>query len=176
MSNGARHALGVVAGLFLPAIVTAALWYGVGDFGLQAQRDFRISWPAVAALAAAALLLAFLAGSRLSPIASLFGGLGFTTLGVLPVLELLGGTPLLPDDLLPGVMRTGMMTVAYSGLQAALGVMLLVVSMFPSRWRAFAARSAPEVAPAYDTGYDKTPSMFQPYNEPEDTTRPMFRQ
>ncbi|PZG19384.1 hypothetical protein C1J01_12335 [Nonomuraea aridisoli] len=150
------------------------MWYGAGDFALQAQRAFQISWPAVAALAAAAILLAFLAGSRLSPVASLIGGLGLTALGVLPVLEILGRGPLLPDDLLPGVMRTGMMTVAYSGLQAVLGVMLLVVSMFPSRWRASVTRQ--ELPPAYDPGYDKTPSFFEPHPGPEDATRPMYRQ
>ncbi|WP_157549946.1 hypothetical protein [Nonomuraea candida] len=172
MSNGARHALGVVAGLLLPPLVAAGLWYGTGDLTLQLQQSFRISWVAVGVLAATAVVLAFLLGSRLSPVASLLGGLLLAAAGVMPFAELLGARPL-PLDLLPGVMRSGFTTVTASGLQAVLGVALVVASLFPSRWRGRpAARDE-----AQETGWEAEPAPYGPpsYSGPEDSTRPMFR-
>ncbi|GAA2843698.1 hypothetical protein GCM10020220_036110 [Nonomuraea rubra] len=125
----------MVAGLLLPPLVAAGLWYGVGDLTLQAQQSFRISWIAVGVLAATAIVLAFLAGSRLSPVASLLGGLAFTAIGVMPFVEMVSGVRLLPTDLLPAVFRNGFTTSAYSGLLIVVGVTLLVASLFPSRWR-----------------------------------------
>ncbi|SEG91091.1 hypothetical protein SAMN05444920_107193 [Nonomuraea solani] len=164
MSNGARHALGVVAGLLLPPLVAAGLWYGVGDLRLQAAQAFQISWIAIGALVAAGIVLAFLAGSRLSPVASLIGGLAFTALGVLPLLEMTG-VRLLPDGLPPAAFQTGFQTLGYSGLQLVFGVMLLIVSMFPSRWRSQIVYEAVE----YDS------NTAAPYL-PHDTTRPMYRE
>jgi hypothetical protein len=167
MSNGARHALGVVAGLLLPPLIAAALWYGVGEFIVQA-REFRISWVAVGAIVAAGVVLAFVAGSRLSPVASLLGGLLLTAVGVLPLVELTG-TRLIPDNPLPPVLLEGYMTLAYSGTQLFVGVALLVASVFPARWR-----GRPE--PVYSASYAPAPMPYQQHDSgPEDATRPMFR-
>ncbi|NJP95313.1 hypothetical protein HCN51_38755 [Nonomuraea sp. FMUSA5-5] len=169
----------MVAGLLLPPLVAAGLWYGVGDLTLQAQQSFRISWVAVGVLAATAIVLAFLAGSRLSPVASLLGGLAFTAAGVLPFAEMFTRVRLLPVDLLPGVLRSGFTTTAYSGLLAVAGVTLLVVSLFPSRWRG-SARDLAEQPVAYESAWGTaSPSQspyLPPYNSPEDTTRPMYRE
>ncbi|MEV0385170.1 hypothetical protein [Nonomuraea sp. NPDC050643] len=169
MSNGARHALGVVAGLLLPPLVAAGLWFGVGDLRLQAVQAFQISWLALGALAAAGIVLAFLAGSRLSPVASLLGGLSFTALGVVPLIELTG-VRVLAENWLPAALSTGFMTLAYSGLQLFLGVLLLVVSAFPSRWR---SRREPVL---YEGPYERNVAApYLPHNGPEDATRPMYR-
>ncbi|MFC7099331.1 hypothetical protein ACFQQB_01835 [Nonomuraea rubra] len=177
MSNGARHALGVVAGLLLPPLVAAGLWYGVGDLTLQAQQSFRISWIAVGVLAATAIVLAFLAGSRLSPVASLLGGLAFTAIGVMPFVEMVSGVRLLPTDLLPAVFRNGFTTSAYSGLLIVVGVTLLVASLFPSRWRG-PARDLAE-PDEYESSWGSA-SPQSPYLPPrsgsEDATRPMYRE
>ncbi|MEV0618626.1 hypothetical protein AB0I81_35245 [Nonomuraea sp. NPDC050404] len=186
MSNGARHALGVLAGLLLPPIVAAGLWYGVGDLQLQLTSSFRISWVAVGVLAATAILLAFLLGSRLSPVASLLGGLAFVAVGVLPFVEMTTGLKLLPTDLLPGSLRAGFTALGYSGMQTVLGVALLVVSLFPSRWRGRVryAEAAPYEAGPYEAGQwghepstlsSPSPYLPPPVSNPEDTTRPMFR-
>ncbi|MGW0805853.1 hypothetical protein [Nonomuraea sp. NPDC002799] len=169
MSNGARHALGVVAGLLLPPLVAAGLLYGVGEFTLRSRSAFEISWVGLAALAASAIVVAFLLGSRLSPIASLLGGLAFTTLGVLPILEL-RGVRVLPDNWLPAAFVTGFQTMAYSGVLLFLGIALLVVSVFPSRWRSGAV---PEV---YSSAYGSAPSPYLPQSGQEDATRPMYRE
>ncbi|MEU6724417.1 hypothetical protein ABZ917_11970 [Nonomuraea wenchangensis] len=165
MSNGARHALGVVAGLLLPPLALVGLLYGVGEISLQTHSTFRLPWYAVGVLAAAAIVLAFLAGSRISPVASLLGGLAYTALGLLPVLEYAGGPRLSLD--LPARVNEGYLALGHSGTLLFVGVMLLAVSLFPSRWRA----AVPEplaVSPAYGQG-------SSPYL-PEDATRPMYRE
>ncbi|MFC5835195.1 hypothetical protein [Nonomuraea insulae] len=184
MSNGARHALGVVAGLLLPPLLAAGLWYGTGELSLQAQQAFRVSWVALGVLAASAILLGFLAGSRLSPVASLFGGLSFTALGVLPYVEMATGVRVMPDAFLPSFLHTGFMTLTYSGLQFVIGLALLAVSTFPSRWR---GRVAPAVG--YQEPWDQASMQPQspaqssaqspylpPGIRPEDATRPMYRE
>ncbi|WP_441124369.1 hypothetical protein [Nonomuraea sp. H19] len=149
-------------------MIAAALWFGVGELSLEAVAAFRISWLAVGALAVAGILLGFLAGSRLSPVASLLGGLAFTGLGVVPVVEIMG-LWVAPDDLLPRALQTGYLTVGRTGVQLFLGVALLVVSLFPSRWR---SRAEPvEYSPAYSAPV----SPYLPQGGPEDATRPMYR-
>ncbi|MFG1615036.1 hypothetical protein ACGFI3_19920 [Nonomuraea wenchangensis] len=167
MSNGARHAFGVVAGLLLPPLALAGLLYGIGEISFQTRSAFQFPWYAVGVLAVAAVLLAFLAGSRLSPVASLLGGLAYTALGLLPLLEFTGGPRLVLEGLVPARVNEGYLALGHSGALLVVGVMLLTVSLFPSRWRA----TVPEplsVSPAYGQG-------TSPYL-PEDATRPMFRE
>lgn len=176
MSNGARHALGAVAGLFLPPLIALGAIYGVGQvvFGFQA---FKISWLGLAVLVGTAVLLAFLLGSRISPVASLMGGLGFTAIGLIPSLEV-SGLSVLPRNLLSGELGPGFMTLLYSGLFLLLGVTMLTVSAFPSRWRA-RRPAEPAVPPAFGAAppYRQT-SVFQPPPQaaPGDVTRPMHRE
>jgi hypothetical protein len=170
MSNGARHVLGVVAGLLLPPAIAAALVYGVGEITRTMSVAFTISWAGFGVVAAAGAALAFLAGSRLSPIASLLGGLAFTALGLMPIAEL-RGLDVLPDRLLSGSVASGFQTVTYSGVMLFLGVALLIVSVFPSRWRSL---ERPEVYVPTEYG---PPGPMSPYMQPpEDATRPMHRE
>ncbi|TMR89168.1 hypothetical protein [Nonomuraea basaltis] len=159
----------MVAGLLLPPLIVAGLWFGIGELRLQAEAAFQISWLAVGLLAASGIALAFLAGSRLSPIASLLGGLSFTGLGVVPLVEMMG-VRVLPENLLPNSLENGYLTLGYTGIQLFLGVALLVVSAFPSRWR---ARVEPA---AYTSAYGPAPSPYLPQTGPEDATRPMYRE
>ncbi|MEV6038877.1 hypothetical protein AB0L65_47565 [Nonomuraea sp. NPDC052116] len=170
MSNGARHVLGVVAGLLLPPIIAASLWYGIGEYLLRFQSAFQPSWLGLSAIVGSGIAFAFLAGSRLSPIASLLGGLAFTALGVIPTVEVQSGVRVLPDHWLPNVMEQGFLTVADSGVLLFLGVALVVVSLFPSRWRSSGKQAVhqPEYGPA--------PSPYASYSGPEDATRPMHRE
>ncbi|MGP3965549.1 hypothetical protein ACTWPT_57340 [Nonomuraea sp. 3N208] len=169
MSNGARHVLGVVAGLLLPPLIAAGLWFGVGELR-YATAQFQLSWAGVGALVGAGIVLAFLAGSRLSPVASLLGGLSFTALGVLPLLEMMMGVRLLPQNLLPDLLETGYLTLGFTGLQLVLGVLLLLVSAFPSRWRSSAEPTV------YSPAYGEAPSPYlPPQSGTEDATRPMYR-
>ncbi|MFF4621327.1 hypothetical protein [Nonomuraea jabiensis] len=159
----------MVAGLLLPPIVAASLWYGIGDHLLRLQSAFELSWLGLSAIVASGIAYAFLAGSRLSPIASLLGGLSFTALGVLPIVEL-RGVRVLPDHWLPNVLEQGFRTVANSGVLLFLGVALVVVSLFPSRWRSSGKQAV------YPPEYGPAPSPYTSYSGPEDATRPMHRE
>ncbi|MFI6789082.1 hypothetical protein ACIBG4_17330 [Nonomuraea sp. NPDC050383] len=141
-----RHVLGVVAGVLLPPLVAVALVYGVGEVSLSIQ-NFLVSWTGLAAIVVAGVLLALLASSRLSPVASLLGGIGFTLLGLLPFAEILSGSSVI-GRFVPGWMRSGYLTLGYTGVFLVLGVLLLVASAFPSRWR---SRRPPVVTPGHGT-------------------------
>ncbi|MER6949320.1 hypothetical protein ABT294_35435 [Nonomuraea sp. NPDC000554] len=188
MTNGARHALGVVAGLLFPPLIAAGLAFGIGDTAAKYQQ-FVVSWLGLVVVALSALLLAFLLGSRMSPVASLMGGLAFTALGLVPWIEM-QGVRVLPLDWIDGPLRIGFQTLLYSGVFFLLGVTMLVVSAFPSRWRgARAALAAPEHAHEYGmpapyppapyppSPSHTSPSHTAPYSTlPEDATRPMHRE
>ena len=169
MSNGARHVLGVVAGLLLPPMIVAGLIYGVGEITRTMAVAFSVSWIGLGVVAVSGAGLAFLAGSRLSPIASLLGGLAFTALGVIPVIEL-RGFRVIPNGLLPAGLSSGLQTVTYSGVMLFLGVALLVVSAFPSRWRSLERPSA------YTSDYGSSGSPYLPPGGQDDVTRPMYRE
>ncbi|MEU6714732.1 hypothetical protein ABZ897_24980 [Nonomuraea sp. NPDC046802] len=155
----------MVAGLLLPPLVAAGLWFGVGEILVRSRTAFEISWLGLAALAASAIVAAFLFGSRLSPIASLLGGLAFGALGIMPTLES-QGLRLLPDRWLPVMFEPGFQTVAASGVLLFLGIALVVASLFPSRWRSAAERAV------YEPDYAPVQSPYYP----DDTTRPMYRE
>ncbi|MGP3933845.1 hypothetical protein [Nonomuraea sp. KM88] len=188
MSNGARHGLGVVAGLLLPPLIAVGLSFGVGDFATRLRVAYELSWLGLVVIAVSAIALAFLVGSRLSPVASLLGGLMFTALGVLPLLEMFTRQRLLPSQWLPDTVGIGYQTLAYSCLLLFLGITTLVVSMFPSRWRAAHRPPPPDhhlehgldyghaYGPAQDPYPPQSGPAYPPQSGPGDTTRPMFRE
>jgi hypothetical protein len=143
MTNGVRHALGLVAGLLLPPLIAAGLMYGVAELTFTMQRMLGFSWLGLGLLVLSGIALAYLAGSRLSPVASLLGGLMFVLVGSLPLLELMSRTRILPRGFLPSMLDNGYRNLSYQGILLVIGVLLLVVSAFPSRWRG--------VRPALDT-------------------------
>lgn len=145
MTNGVRHALGFVAGLLLPPLIAVGLMYGVAELTFTMQRMIGLSWLGLGLLALSGVMLAFLAGSRLSPVASLLGGLMFVLVGSLPLLELMSRVRILPRGFLPRMLDNGYLTLSYQGILLVIGVLLLVVSAFPSRWRG--ARPAPDTGP-----------------------------
>ncbi|MEU7894896.1 hypothetical protein AB0B45_18805 [Nonomuraea sp. NPDC049152] len=190
MSNAVRHVLGVVAGLLLTPLLAVALTYGVGETSF-AFRMYVTPWPGALALAACAIVLGFVAGSRLSPIASLLAGLTYTLAGLgMLVIELYPAKLL---DLLPSTLRVGFDTIGPSGLLFMLGVLLLTASAFPSRWRAARPRnpspSSPYGSPQHPSPSSpygpppqqppSYPSAFTPYQPPDqgddDQTRPLSR-
>ncbi|WP_109529399.1 hypothetical protein [Nocardia aurea] len=175
MSNVVRHVLGVVAGILLPPLIAVGLIYGTTEMLIN-FRDLIISWTGFGALAGSGILFAVLVSSRLSPVASLLGGLGFLALGGLPLVEL-WGTRLLPDALTRGTLSTGFLTLGYAGIFLFLAVVLLVASVFPSRWR---SAGPVVVTPGYGPppvgapGQGAPPPYYSP--APEDVTRPMHRE
>lgn len=136
MPNGARHILGAAIGLILTPVIAAGLMFGSERLlrGFQtfrfAESDYRIG---ALVLGGTAVLLGLLVGSRISPLASLIPGLTFSTIGVLWAL-----TPQWiverGNDLLPRTLERGYMVIAPYGVLLVLGVLLLVASLFPTRW------------------------------------------
>ncbi|GAA4066167.1 hypothetical protein [Nonomuraea soli] len=181
MSNGARHGLGAVAGLLLTPIVLAGLTFGLTRV-VTGMRMFYLPWIGLPVLLAAAALLGFAMGSRLSPLASLLPGLAYTALGVVPFAGMvLDGFRVNVSTLLPSEFALGLDTLLYTGLMLALGLTLLVASFFPSRWRARIRPAAWTPQP-----YQPLPQETQhqqvhqqpPYGQPnpDDTTRPFHRE
>ncbi len=60
----------------------------------------------------------------------------FLLVGSLPLLELMSRMRILPRGFLPIMLDNGYRNLSYQGILLVIGVMLLVVSAFPSRWRA----------------------------------------
>lgn len=156
MTNGVRHALGLVAGLLLPPLIAVGLMYGVAELTMTMQRMFGLSWLGLGLLVLSGIALAFLAGSRLSPVASLLGGLMFLLVGSLPLLELMSRMRILPRGFLPIMLDNGYRNLSYQGILLVIGVMLLVVSAFPSRWRAARPAFDPSIGP-YGSSYPPAP-------------------
>jgi hypothetical protein len=179
MSNGVRHVLGLVAGLFLPALILLGLFWASGEFTLSAQRFLSVSWAAVGVMVLVGIALAFLASSRLSPVASLLGGLQYVVVGLLPLLEVAGFSFVRPRWL-PMPLSSGYMNVSYTGALFILGVLLLAASALPSRWRGRPApvAVAPPPGPYAPPGPQYPPATAQPSQEPwqDDATRPMHRE
>jgi hypothetical protein len=164
MSNAARHWLGALIGLALAPAIGAGLAYatwrttsGAAQFGATST-EYRIG---LASLAVIALVMAFAVASRMSPFASLLPGLALTALGGLWV-----AAPKFARDntagKLPDKLDDGYLLAAGTGLILMLGVLLLIASLFPSRWR------ARETEPAYDysgqdAGYAQQPAESQTF-------------
>lgn len=141
MSNTARHWWGVLVGLILAPAVAAALAYGTWrtlsggqQFG-PTSTEYRIG---LASLALTAVVLGFAVGSRLSPIASLIPGGVLTALGAVwaasPTWAAKNTAGKLPDSL--DKLDSGYQSAGASGVLLMIGVVLLIASLFPARWRA----------------------------------------
>jgi hypothetical protein len=136
MGNGVRHVFGLLAGLIAAPVSVIGLCYGIG----RMQRTFQYffhpgsQWAPMVILAAVGVVLGALVGSRISPLASLLPGLLFGGAGALwalaPEWTLRDTAHRLPDALDRGYQIAG----PY-GVLLLVGLLLLVGSLPPSRWR-----------------------------------------
>ncbi|GAA1542591.1 hypothetical protein GCM10009678_26330 [Actinomadura kijaniata] len=149
MSNGARHGLGAVVGLIATPVLAGTLMLGL-ERAVRYARTFELMslerTAGLALLVAAAALVGLLAGSRLSPLASLIPGAAFSLHGLA---WLLSPTIMLDifGDLLPGPLNRGYLLLEPQGVGTLLGVALLVASFPPSRWRSGRTGPPPAVPP-----------------------------
>ncbi|WP_067967771.1 hypothetical protein [Nocardiopsis trehalosi] len=153
MSNVSRHLIGVLLGVAaVPVVGFGVVWapawpsvagYAVTDVPRVADRAAEL-----AALGVIALVIGLLAGSRLSPLASLLPGLALTALGVLGAL----GTPLALAAALepPG---GGDPWFARDPALLLVGGLLLVASLPVARWRARRDRRSAYDDDRHDDGY-----------------------
>ncbi|MEU5883193.1 hypothetical protein [Spirillospora sp. NPDC047279] len=151
MSNGARHGLGVVAGVVAIPVVGAGLLFGFQKLDEQRARYIRFDADfsttglvAVLIVGATAAVIAVLAGSRLSPFASLIPGLVFTAYGLIWLLKPLWLSDKVPD--LPRRLELANLTMSVYGVPFLVGMILLGSSVLPSRWSS--RRAKPALAPA----------------------------
>ncbi|XRQ05721.1 hypothetical protein ACN3XK_55660 [Actinomadura welshii] len=146
MSSGARHGLGVLIGVVATPVVAACLMYGTTKLALFA-RTFRFEgtdkWVGAAVLIVAAVVIGLVAGSRLSPLASLVPGAVFSVLGLVWIVAPRWAFTNSGRDVLPRELENGYLYLGPFGIFLVLGVGLLVASLAPSRWKSLRA------APAY---------------------------
>jgi hypothetical protein len=154
MTNGARHGLGVLIGLIVTPAVAASLVYGANKlrlvltFGYARFQSYhgKEMWIGAGMLLVAGLLLGLVSGSRLSPLASLIPGACYTIVGVIWFASPSWAVQHPGRDVLSRDMALGYTTLASLGVFFLLGVMLLVASLAPSRWK---ARTAAGAAPSF---------------------------
>ncbi|MGI5165053.1 hypothetical protein ACQEU3_11920 [Spirillospora sp. CA-253888] len=135
MSNGARHGLGVLLGLIAAPLLALGLAVGM-DRLFQAMRYSastadRYSWAAV--LLALGLAAGLLAGSRLSPLASLLPGLLLSGLGLLWLLAFRRMAEL--SEPLPDEVSRAFLNIGGMGAMMVVGALLVAASLSPSRWK-----------------------------------------
>ncbi|MCP2335378.1 hypothetical protein [Actinomadura rupiterrae] len=148
MSNGARHGLGVLAGIVAIPALSALLVFGTHRMIEQQHvnastfKDGPLSDGLIvlALFAGGAVLLGLLCGSRLSPLASLVAGLPLAGYGAWWLVRPMSAIRNLSD--LPGMKGSRgleLQFLAHSGLVLVIGLALVVASLPPSRWRSRAA-------------------------------------
>jgi hypothetical protein len=163
MSNGARHTWGFFAGVVLTAGLAALLIFGTYrlQHGYVTQFHKQDKWIGGGLIAGAAVVFAILVASRLSPLASLIGGIALTAAGVLffvsqkTTADLINRFPFKEQRVtLSGLEDEGFILFA--------GVGLLFASFFPSRWRR--RRQADDSGDGSGDGYEYgLPETREPY-------------
>jgi hypothetical protein len=169
MSNGARHGWGVLVGLILAPAIAGALAYGTWRTLSGAQQfgptstEYRIG---LASFALTAVVIGFAVGSRLSPLASLIPGLALTAVGGVwaasPTWATEHTAGKLPDNL--DKLDAGYRSVGATGVLLMVGVVLLIASLFPARWR-----TREDVPPSFEYEGQQSYDAQRPY----ETAQPM---
>ncbi|MFI0447807.1 hypothetical protein [Actinomadura sp. 6N118] len=140
MSNGARHGLGVLAGVIATPLVGAGLVVGFERLEEHRRHFIRLDSTtstglvAGAVLALAAAAIAVLVASRLSPLASFIPGAVFTAYGVVWLLKPAWAARQAAD--LPDRYAGPVINMSVFAVPFLVGVVLLAGSILPSRWRA----------------------------------------
>ncbi|MEV1168682.1 hypothetical protein [Nonomuraea sp. NPDC049784] len=143
MRNGVRHVLGAGAGLLASPLIAAGFIVGIERFRVTAVMS--VDWTVMAVFIGTLVLIGALAGSRISPLASLLPGLAFTGfIGAALVRIAMGGDHRMGFDQVPSEFLEGYMTLLYTW-SLPTGCVLLAASAFPSRWRG--ARTDPPLIP-----------------------------
>ncbi|TDC68798.1 hypothetical protein E1200_10610 [Actinomadura sp. GC306] len=185
MSNGARHGLGVLVGLVVTPIIALCMMYGVDRLG-RTMRVYLFSgndkYLGAAVLLVAALLLGLVVGSRVSPLASLIPGAGYTAIGLVWLLAPRWAFEHAGRDILPREMWGGYATLAPLGIFLLIGVVLLVASLAPSRWKAarpaagYGAPPAPMGPPMHGAPAHMGPPPAPQYGQPQWQGAPQYGQ
>ncbi|MFC9969438.1 hypothetical protein ACFVH6_00890 [Spirillospora sp. NPDC127200] len=163
MSNGARHGLGVLLGLIATPVLALGLAYGPARtlHSFQTLQPFSDRAPWVLLLVEAGLLAGLLAGSRVSPLASLTPGLVLAGYGVFWQVSLVRAADL--TDPLPAELKRGLDLGGGSGLLLVLGTLLVAASLPPSRWK---GRRTAAAQPRHAAPPAQAPEPMEPMGPP----------
>lgn len=155
MGNGTRHLLGAIAGIVAVPLVAALAFGGTSITARSyAQALLRSGelYISAAVLVVGAVLLGLLVGTRISPLASLIPGLVYSAVGAFGVVSPTAVARLTHDLPSARVSLGGNLGISaaqvitdpvFYGAYLLVGVLLLVASLPPSRWRAKVAPAAP---------------------------------
>ncbi|MFC3997053.1 hypothetical protein ACFOVU_14065 [Nocardiopsis sediminis] len=154
MSNGSRHLFGFLLGIAAVPVAGFGLawaphWPSVYGVGIDDVPRVPEAVPPLVALGVLAVVIGFLTGSRLSPLAAAVPGLALAALGVLDA------TPW-PVPVVPGYLEPpggGAPWFPWGPLFILVGGLLFASALPPSRWR---ARHRPGLA-GDDDGDDDSP-------------------
>ena len=170
MSNGARHTWGFFAGVVLTAALAGLLIFGSYrlQHGYLTQFHKQDKWIGGGLLLGAAVVFGMLVASRLSPLASLIGGIALTAAGVLffvsqkTTADLINRFPFKPQ-------RVTLAGLEEEGFILFVGVGLLFSSLFPSRWR---GRDHDDSS-GYEYGLPESRTTREPYRASEPASAPV---
>jgi hypothetical protein len=159
MSNGARHGLGIVAGLVLTAALIGLTVFGTYELqhGYLAMGHKQDKYIAAGLLAGAGVILALLMASRLSPVAALIGGLVLAGVGVMYFVSTKTAGDIVQRFPFKD-QRPSLTFLDESGILLFVGVGLLFSLVFPSRWRSYRAEGSAGSEPKYEYGVPETAS------------------
>jgi hypothetical protein len=181
MSNGARHTWGFFAGVVLTAALAGLLIFGSYrlQHGYLTEFHKQDKWIGGGLLLGAAIVFGILAASRLSPLASLVGGIILTAAGALffisqkTTADLINRFPFKEQRVtLGGLEEEGFILFAGAGL--------LFASLFPSRWRGRASED--DGGSGYEYGLPESRqnrdsyASRDAYPTPEQTSDPLASQ
>ncbi|GAA3750613.1 hypothetical protein [Salinactinospora qingdaonensis] len=131
-----RHVLGLLAGLAVTPLLWAGTAWAASEIGSAIESlDFNdpMLLSAIAAMMAVGLLCGLLAGSRMSPLAALVSGGLLLGVSLWPLVDYASLAALLPGTISPGSLFHPMGPALPLGL--ALGTLLFISALAPSRWR-----------------------------------------
>ncbi len=157
MPNQIRHVVSGAIGVVLTPVILFLLMFGIAQL-LEAFRTFDLSsadrYLGALLVALAAAGIGALVGSWLSPVGSLVAGVAFTGLGAVGVVS--PSTSFDLADVFQADLQSSLFSILTTGTALLVGIVLLVASIPPSRWKAPAGR--PPVWPAGPPqGYDAYP-------------------
>lgn len=165
MSSGVRHGLGFLAALILTPAIRLGTMYGTQKVGLLTPEwslSGRETLLGLGALAGVALLLALLTGSRLSPLASLVAGGGLTAVAAAWVVAPNTTSNLVVGALPPFLSRDTNLHAVAETMLGVFGLMLLLASLPPSRWRRRPAKATASSGYGTEPAAESTPDTPQP--------------
>jgi hypothetical protein len=176
VTQGVRHLLGAIAGAVLTPVIFLLILYGTDRLARAFQvfeLDSAERYLGAFLVVLAAVAVGFLTTSLISPVGSLVSGLMFIGLGLWELVDT-GSLFDVVQEVLPDRPERAFLTVSVLGMWLFIGVVLLVSSVSPSRWRSKSTpdRLRPGAPSAAYAGAPSPPGSYQPWPAAQPTAPP----